>query len=310
MCFERLALGLLGLALAVGWPAPSLGQEGAAASRPPRLHGDARAFSRVVRPAQPRTSVGVGVVYARGAEADHLRRDQWRWALVLEGAYDDVGAFLEIPLTLDSVATEGLYGPGEGSSAGLGDLSVGVDIALLHGRPLGIPLVLGMGAQVILPTSDEREVVPRTPFVPAPPVSTGPGLLAYSGGLALAAGPWHGLSVQLNADMQGRRYNAPGRPDREEDRLFGGVALVVAYLAPFGWITPIVQVDGQLEIIGGNPLRQIIFLSPALRVRPHGRLAFDLGARIPLGEESQAAQQVSAGLTITVGLGPLGEEAW
>jgi len=241
---------------------------------------------------------------------DHVRRDQWRWALVLEGALGDVGLFIEIPVLLDSVTTEGLYGPGTGREAGLGDLRFGMDLALLRWRPLGIPLMIGMGAQVTAPTSDEREVVPRTPFVPAPPVSTGPGILAYSGGLVLAGGPWCGLSVQVNADLAGRRYNAPGVPDREEDRLFGAAALVITYRAPLGWITPMVQVDGHFEIIGASPLRQLVFLTPAVRVRLHSRLALDLGARIPLGDESEAIQRVSAGLTITVGLGAEGEEAW
>jgi hypothetical protein len=277
--------------------------------RPPRLASDARSLGRVVRPVQPRTSLAVVGGYTLGDEAAGVRRDQWRWALIAEGAYGRAGLFLELPVVLDTGHGEGLYGPGKASVAGLGDLRFGVDVAILHARPGGVPLTLGAGVQITAPTGGAREVIPEAPFVSPPPVSFGPSLWSLRGGAGLTAGPWRGLSAQLNADMLGLLRDEQDLPNRKEDWLFGALALVISYRAS-PWLVPMIQLDSQLEILGKSPLRQLVYLTPAARVRIHRRLALDLVVRIPLGSESEAEQRLSAGAVITVGLGRRGEEAW
>lgn len=289
-------------------PAPAAAEE-EEAPRPPRLVSDARSFSRVIRPIQPRTSLAVLAGHTWGPEVQGVSRNQWRWALVAEGAFGRTGLFLELPLVLDVGHALGLYGPGQASVAGLGDLRFGVDVAILHVAPRGLPLTLGAGVQITAPTGGARQVDPETPFVMAPPVTFGPSLWALSGGLGLAVGPWRGLAVQLNVDMVGMLRGEPDRPGHKEDWLFGGLALVISYDA-LPWLVPLIQLDTQLEFIGLSPLRQLIFLEPALRVRIHSRLALDLGVRIPLGSESEGEQRLSASAMITVGLGRQGEEPW
>ena len=291
-----------------GIPAPAMAEE-TEVPRPPRLLGDARSFSRVIRPIQPHTSLALLAGHTWGAEVKGVSHDQWRWALVAEGAVGRTGLFLELPLVLDVGHAQGLYGPGEASVAGLGDVRLGADVAILHCALGGLPLTLGSGVQITAPTGGQRQVDPETPFVMAPPITFGPSLWALSGGLGLAVGPWRGLSVQLNADILGLLRDEPDRPQRKEEWLFGALALVVSYRV-LPWLVPLIQLDTQLEFIGLNPLRQLVFLEPALRVRIHKRLALDLGVRIPLGSESENEQRLSASVAITVGLGRRGEEAW
>ncbi len=277
--------------------------------RPPRLPAGPRYFGRVVRPIEPRNSIAVQVGHTWGRREPAVDRDQWRWSFLAEYAYGRVGLFLEVPVVLDTARSGGVYGEAAAESAGLGDLRFGGGVRLIRFRLKGLHCAWGAGVQLTAPTGKERRVAPENLGVPVPAVSFGPALWTLSGGTGLSMGPLAGFSMQLNADLIGMLRDEEDRPNRKEDWLFVGLSTVFSY-GGLPWLVPLVQIEAQLEIVGINPLRQLIFIGPALRIRPHSRVALDLGVRIPLGGESETEQAFSMGGVISVGMGRTGDRSW
>jgi len=300
---------LLTLILAVPALLPYEAAAAPGAERPARLMGGARYFARSVRPVEPRSSLGLQAGHVWGNRAPGVEREQWRWSLLLEGALGRAGVGVEIPVVLDRAIADGVYGEGSGSVLGVGDIRLAADVRILRFSLGAAPVAWGAGIQVSLPTGKARLVEPDNPVLSAPDVSFGPARWTLSGGTALALGPVAGFSMQLNGDLIGILRDAVDRPLIKEDWLFGAVALNLAY-AGLPWLVPMVQVDAQFEIIGINPLRQLFFVGPALRVRPHPRVRVDVGVRIPVGAEAEKEHRLSVGVVLAVGLGREGDEAW
>lgn len=277
--------------------------------RPPRIPSSPRYFGRVVRPVQPRTSATLSIGHVQGGRRDGVEPEQWSVSVTAEAAYRWVGAFLELPLVADSVSTEGVYGEGSASVTGAGDLRFGLDARLRSWRGLAALWTVGVGAQATAPTGSARVVTPAAPHVPAPDHRFGPAEWTTSGGAGLAVAlPRIGLDLQLNADLLAHLWD-DDRTGALVGQLFGALALVGSYRL-FPWLIPMLQIDLQLELYGEQKLRQLVLLCPALRFRPLPRIAIDLGARLPVRRETRDEHRLSVGLSISVGLGPEGDDAW
>lgn len=253
---------------------------------------------------QPRTSAGVFVAHLWGSELYGVRQREWIAGISVELALGRVGAFLELPMVWDSLETEGVYGPGGASAAGAGDLRFGVDVLLHTFRWQGFWWYLGTGIHVAAPTSEARQVEPDTPYLAAPPVELGSGRWTVSLGPALAVTrPSWGLSAQLNSGLTAQ-VRSSGHSWHRNPQLFADVALSVIY-QPLWWLAPMMLWDIQLELYGEPELRQLVFFSPALRVKPHRSVSVDLGLRIPIREETTRQQRLSLGINVSVELGDL-----
>lgn len=201
----------------------------------------------------------------------------------------------------DEASTEGVYGHGAASASGVGDVRFGLDIKLCSFWWKGMWWHVGTGIQVAAPTSGVRRVEPDTPYLAVPTVELGPARWTVSHGPALAvARPQWDLSAQLNADVTAQVW-ADGQSWHNNPRLFGSVALSVVHQSLW-WLAPMLTWDFRFEMHGEPRLRQLVFVSPAVRVQPHRRVALDLGLRIPLGEEAQNEQELSVAVVVTVGL--------
>ena len=298
MCGERLRVAL---ALACLLSSPLTASAGPG-PRPPRLGVSPRHFARDVRPIQPRTSAGLTMAHIWGGTRRGVQLQQLAMALSGELAYKDrIGAFVELPLLWEAATTEGVLGPGSAAAVGLGDLRFGVDWAVHSFAALGWRWQVGLGVQASAPTSGLRRLEPDTPVVAVPPVELGPSRWTASLGPSLALStPW-GLGAQLNADAL---LNAHVEGERwlRDPRLFGAVAATISYRLNH-YLEPLLMWDFIFELYGQLQLRQLIFVSPALRVRPHARVAVDLGLRIPVRQESRIEQHVAVGLTVSFDLG-------
>lgn len=279
--------------------------------RPPRLPSSPRHFARTMRPVQPRTSVALQVGQLLGGTQQGVDPEQSTLGLIAELAAGRFGMFVDAALVRRAVRTEGVYGFGrsEGPQE-LADLRFGADARLLCRTVHGTPWALGLGLQGSAPTGGERSLQPATPLLPAPTHRFGPAAWSVGGGPRLAGEPGLDLALQLDLDLVGYLRDARDQPWLHRNWLFGAVALLVAYQR---WVavTPMLALDLQLEMYGRQPaLRQLLFAAPALRLRPLPRLAVDLGLRVPLTPEAANEQRLSYGVTVEVGLGPEGDDAW
>lgn len=278
--------------------------------RPPRLQASPRHFGRALRPEQPRTSVALQLAKVWGGVQQGVEPEQLATGVLVELGLGRWGAFIDATLVFPSARTEGVYGPGEASTRGAGDLRFGADAHLLTRAVWGRSCHLGLGLQVSAPTAGERWLQPETPILAAPRFQLGPARWTVSGGPAVAADPGAGFALQLNADLVGRVLRDRDDAIHDNDELFGALALMLAQ-RPVAWLTAMVVLDAQLELAGRqHALRQLLFVEPALRVRPTPRIALDLGVRLPLRQETRDEQRFSLGFTLEVGLGPEGDRAW
>jgi hypothetical protein len=273
--------------------------------RPPRLPSSPRAFGRVVRPVQPRTSLALETGHLWGRTGQGVEEQQLSFGLVAELGWGGLGAFLEAPVVFDTVTSEGVYGEGTASSRGAGDLRFGLDGLVLALRRWGWAWELGVGCQATAPTSGGRWVQPDAPHLPAPHHQLGPPGWTVAVGTGLAARPNPRAILQLNADLLGHVRDA-----RDGYWLFGAVSLAAGW-RPLSWLAPLLLLDCQLEMVGRqSALRQLVFAVPALRLHPTSRIAVDLGVRLPLRRETWEEHRLSIGATISYGLGPERDDAW
>ena len=278
--------------------------------RPPRLPASPRHFGRDVRPEQPRTSVALQLAKVWGGVQQGVEPEQLATGVLVELGLGRWGAFVDATVVFQSARTEGVYGPGEASTRGAGDLRFGGDAHVLSWTPWGRPCHLGLGLQVSAPTAGERWLQPETPILPAPRFQLGPARWTVSAGPVIAADPGAGFALQLNADLIGRVLRDREDAVHENDELFGAFALMLAQ-RPVSWLAAMIVLDVQLELLGRqHALRQLLFVEPALRVRPTPRIAIDLGVRLPLRQETRDEQRFSLGFTVAIGLGPEGDRAW
>jgi len=278
--------------------------------RPPRLQASPRHFGRALRPEQPRTSVALQLEKVWGGVRQGVEPEQLATGVLVELGLGRWGAFVDATVVFQSARTEGVYGAGAASTRGAGDLRFGADAHLLSWVLWGHFCHLGLGLQVSAPTAGERWLQPDTPILAPPRFQLGPARWTVSAGPAVAAGLGAGFALQLNADLIGRVLRDRQDTIHENDELFGALALLLAQ-QPVPWLTALVVLDVQLELLGRqHALRQLLFVAPALRVRPTPRIALDLGIRLPLRQEARDEQRFSLGFTVEIGLGPEGDRAW
>lgn len=301
--YTWLLICLLTPAAALGTPRPDpLEAVTSAAARPPRLCSSPRFFAREIRPVQPRSSVGIFTAHIWGSDIEGVRQRQWTTGITAELALGRFGGFFEVPVVWDSAETEGVYGEGSASELGVGDLRFGLDMVLRSFRWGGMNWQVGMGLQVAAPTSEDRQIEPDTPYLAVPPVEVGSARWTLSHGPALAVSrPQWGLSAQLNAGLS-VQVQSGGLPWHRNPHLFGDVDLALIY-EPLGWLAPMLLWGFQFELYGAPELRQLIFVSPGLRLKPHPRVSVDLGLRIPIREESRAEHRLSMGVVVSLELG-------
>ena len=250
---------------------------------------------------QPRSSVSVFAAHTWGSELEGVRQRQWSTGVTAELALGRFGGFFEVPVVWDSAVTEGVYGAGQASVVGVGDLRFGFDAVLRSFRWRGMSWQLGLGVQVATPTSEDRQGEPDTPYLAAPPVVMGSARWTLSHGPALAVSwPRRGLSAQLNAGLS-VQVQTGALPWHRNPHLFGDASLAVIY-QPLWWLAPMLLWDLQFELYGAPELRQLIFVSPALRVKPHPQVSVDLGLRIPIREETRMEHRLSVGIVISLEL--------
>ena len=265
------------------------------------LAASPRYLARQLRPVQPRTSAGVFLAHTWGSTRQGVKQRQWSAGVSAELAFWRLGAFLEVPMVWEEASTEGVYGPGEASASGIGDVRFGMDMELTSFQWKGLWWHVGAGVQVAAPTSGARQVEPDTPYLAVPSVELGPARWTVTHGPALAvAHPRWNLAAQLNADVTAQVW-AGGQRWQRDPHLFASAALSLSW-EPWWWLAPMLLWDFRFELYGEPRLRQLVFVSPAVRVRPHRRVSVDVGLRIPLGEEATDQQALSVGVAVTVGL--------
>jgi hypothetical protein len=276
--------------------------------RPPVLPSSQRYFVRSARPIEPRTGVALLAGQLWGPEVQGVDRRQVMADLLLEAGWWRLGAFLEVALVLDGARTQGVYGAGEASVRGAGDLRFGVDALLHTWVRRALRWHLSVDVQITAPTGGERSVQPQSPQLPAPVHTFGPEAWIISGGAAAALQRRH-LTVQLNADLTGFVRHVESVSSERSGWIFAGVSLVGAYRV-CRWLTPLLHLDAQLELEGQHSLRQLLFAVPTLRLRPAPRVALDVGVRVPLSRESWDAARLFIGGALYIGLGPRGDHGW
>jgi len=273
--------------------------------RPPRLPSSPRAFGRVVRPVQPRTSLALESGHLWGRTGQGVEEQQLSFGLVAELGWGRLGAFLEAPVVFDTVSGEGVYGWGTASTRGAGDLRFGLDGLVLAFRRWGWTWEVGAGCQATAPTSGRRWVQPDAPYLPAALHELGPPRWTVAVGAGLAARPNRSTILQLNADLLSHLRDAP-----DGYWLFGALSLTAGW-RPLSWLVPLLLLDCQLEMVGRtSALRQLVFAVPALRLHPTSRVAVEVGVRLPLRRETWEEHRLSIGATISLGLGPERDDAW
>lgn len=284
------------------------------AERPPRLPSSPRFFARETRPAQPRSSVGLFASHLWGSDVQGVRQREWITGLTVELAVGRFGGFFEVPMVWDYAEAEGVYGHGAASEIGVGDVRFGLDALLFSFSLRETRWQIGVGVQVSAPTTEARQVEPEVPYLPTLPVIVGSARWVVSHGPSLAVTwPW-GLTAQVNTGLSMQAQTGELSWHRDP-RWFAEGSLSAVY-RPLWWLAPMLQLDLQLELYGAPELRQLIFISPGLRLRPHRRLTVDLGLRIPIREETWREHRLSVGVVIALdmtdffsGAGASGREA-
>jgi hypothetical protein len=305
------AIALLGL---FAWTRGGSAAEGDdLAPRPPLLLSSPRSFGRTDRPVRPRNLLGLGAGYLFGPAAGGVEEEQGALGVVLVGALGPAGAFLETTLLFDRAVTEGIYGRGEGSARGAGDLVFGAGAALRRFAPRGLPLDVGVSATASAPTGDERAAVFATPVVPAPPHRfAAKRWTASAGGRASLSTPF-GLHVQASLDLLLHVHARPidATPESRSFAIFAAPSVSFALRHPRApFIVPLFEVDLDLELVGKSQLRQLVFLRPGVRLRAHPRLSLEVGARIPVREESRSEARAQLGILLEIPLGPDGDSPY
>jgi hypothetical protein len=243
-------------------------------------------------------ALGLGQVW--GGITDGVEQEQLSIAVEAEVAWRRFGLFLNAPLVVDTAYTTGIYGDGAASVIGAGDLGFGIDVLIGSWRGLGIPWSVGAGTQLTAPTGGSRRVEPETPLLAAPFHEFGPSKWTASLGAGLVTRPAPNLHLQLNADLVAHLRDDRDTPGQATHWLFGALALSCA-ADWLDWLVPMVGVDLQLELRGRtHALRQLIFISPALRLRPRPWLTVDLGLRAPVRQETRDEHRLSLGLTVGI----------
>lgn len=293
MCSKRASLAV-GLALLFGSTVH-------AAQPPPRLPASPRYFGRAIQSVTPESAVTLQTGHVWGARVDGVAQEQLTVAVEGEVAWHGIGVFLTAPLQLDIARTEGVYGPGQASVAGAGDLRFGLDLRLRQWERWGARWILGAGARSSAPTGGARVVYPDSPHLGAPRHVFGPAKWTASAGAALAVELQELLTVQLNLDSIGHFRDVRAHPFEPKHWLFGAVAVAAAYqLLP--WLVALLQVDLQLELYGHGQLRQLLFVGPALRFLAGHGLGVDVGLRAPIRQESSAEHRFSVGASLRLAL--------
>ena len=278
--------------------------------RPPRLPTSPRHFGRTLCPIQPGTSVALEAGQVWAGVRDGVELEQIAVGFVAEASYRRLGLFLEAPLVFDRVRTEGVYGQGDASARGAGDLAFGARAWIRSFRLLGRRWELGSGLHVTAPTGGDRWVQPEAPLLSAPRHRLGPARWTTS--VSPAVGGWIApkLALQLEAGLVLHVVDDRNAPGFHNRWLFAAVGLAAAY-RPLPWLTPLLALDTQLEMYGRqHSLRQLAFAMPAIRVALWRRVAVDIGLRIPLTGETWDEHRLSLAVTVSLGLGPGGDDAW
>ena len=242
--------------------------------------------------------MGLFASHIWGSSLEGVRQRQWLTGLAVELAVGRFGGFFEVPVVWDHVEAEGVYGMGAARDSGVGDLRFGLDALLFAFNLAGTRWQIGVGVQVSAPTSEARTVAPDVPYLPVPPVMVGSGRWVVSHGPSLAVTwPW-GLTAQVNTGLSMQAQTGELAWHRDP-RWFADASLSAVY-RPLWWLAPMLQLDLQFELYGAPELRQLIFISPGLRLQPHQRLSVDLGLRIPIREETWQEHRLSVGVVVSL----------
>ena len=275
------------------------------ALRPLRSPVSPRHLTRRVRPAAPRTGGWLELARVWGRSARGVEEGMWQVAAEGEVALGPVGLAVGVPLEQHLMRTEGIFGPGDASVWSGGDLRLGLDLCPLRRSPSDVPLVVGLGGQVTIPTEGDLTVRPHTPEVGAPAhtfFAPGPTVDLSA---ALAVGPWRGLSTQVSADLLLRWVDLPARSLDVSPWVFAGLALDLGW-QPLSWLALVAQLDTQMELRDRGPrtaLRQLVWLGGGVRVKPWGRWWLEASGRGGLGDETRDISRFSCGVSVGYGGG-------